>query len=174
MLVAERRAHEDLMTVGLEGRQRGPGIGTGECAEVARERRAAAHGLDAPVVGAVALARGAIALHHHVAELRPLPKLSQETLAEMVGTTRSRVNFFMNKFRKLGFIEYNGHVTINTATVTDTATAESRTHETQWSGSTVTISHDPTTDEIVIEESEALQLQTALVLVRGLSLLQFG
>jgi CRP-like cAMP-binding protein len=39
---------------------------------------------------------------------RTLPKLSQETLAEMVGTTRSRVNFFMNKFRKLGFIEYNG------------------------------------------------------------------
>ena len=34
--------------------------------------------------------------------------MSQETLAEMVGTTRSRVNFFMNKFRKLGFIEYNG------------------------------------------------------------------
>jgi CRP/FNR family transcriptional regulator, cyclic AMP receptor protein len=43
----------------------------------------------------------------------PLPKLSQETLAEMVGTTRSRVNFFMNKFRKLGFIEYNGGLTIN-------------------------------------------------------------
>jgi CRP-like cAMP-binding protein len=39
---------------------------------------------------------------------RVLPKLSQELLAEMVGTTRSRVNFFMNKFRKLGFIEYNG------------------------------------------------------------------
>ena len=39
---------------------------------------------------------------------RVLPKLSQEMLAEMVGTTRSRVNFFMNKFRKLGFIEYNG------------------------------------------------------------------
>ena len=38
---------------------------------------------------------------------RTLPKVSQETLAEMVGTTRSRVNFFMNKFRKLGFIEYN-------------------------------------------------------------------
>ena len=37
-----------------------------------------------------------------------LPKISQETLAEMVGTTRSRVNFFMNKFRKLGLIEYNG------------------------------------------------------------------
>jgi CRP-like cAMP-binding protein len=44
---------------------------------------------------------------------RALPKLSQETLAEMVGTTRSRVNFFMNKFRKLGFIEYNGKLTIH-------------------------------------------------------------
>jgi CRP-like cAMP-binding protein len=40
--------------------------------------------------------------------LHVLPKLSQELLAEMVGTTRSRVNFFMNKFRRLGFIEYNG------------------------------------------------------------------
>jgi CRP/FNR family transcriptional regulator, cyclic AMP receptor protein len=44
-----------------------------------------------------------------------LPKLSQEMLAEMIGTTRSRVNFFMNKFRKLGFIEYNGGLKINTA-----------------------------------------------------------
>jgi len=39
---------------------------------------------------------------------RALPKLSQETLAEMVGTTRSRVNFFLNKFKKMGFIEYDG------------------------------------------------------------------
>ena len=46
---------------------------------------------------------------------RTLPKVSQETLAEMVGTTRSRVNFFMNKFRKLGFIEYNGGLKINPA-----------------------------------------------------------
>jgi CRP/FNR family transcriptional regulator, cyclic AMP receptor protein len=46
---------------------------------------------------------------------RVLPKLSQETLAAMVGTTRSRVNFFMNKFRKLGFIEYNGGLKINSA-----------------------------------------------------------
>jgi CRP/FNR family transcriptional regulator, cyclic AMP receptor protein len=38
---------------------------------------------------------------------RALPKVSQETLAEMVGTTRQRVNFFMNKFRKLGFVEYD-------------------------------------------------------------------
>jgi CRP/FNR family transcriptional regulator, cyclic AMP receptor protein len=44
---------------------------------------------------------------------RTLPRLSQETLAEMVGTTRSRVNFFMNKFRRLGFIEYNGGLKIN-------------------------------------------------------------
>ena len=40
-------------------------------------------------------------------------QVSQELLAEMVGTTRSRVNFFMNKFRKLGFIEYNGALKIN-------------------------------------------------------------
>jgi CRP/FNR family transcriptional regulator, cyclic AMP receptor protein len=46
---------------------------------------------------------------------RVLPKVSQETLAEMVGTTRSRVNFFMNKFRKLGFIKYNGGLQINTS-----------------------------------------------------------
>jgi len=44
---------------------------------------------------------------------RILPKVSQETLANMVGTTRSRVNFFMNKFRKLGFIEYNGKIKVN-------------------------------------------------------------
>ena len=42
-----------------------------------------------------------------------LPKVSQEMLAEMIGTTRSRVNFFMNKFRKLGFIQYNGKIQIN-------------------------------------------------------------
>lgn len=44
-----------------------------------------------------------------------LPKVSQETLAEMIGTTRPRVNFFMNKFRKLGFIKYNGGLQINTS-----------------------------------------------------------
>jgi len=46
---------------------------------------------------------------------RLLPNISQEILAEMVGTTRSRVNFFMNKFRKLGFIEYNGGLKINSS-----------------------------------------------------------
>jgi CRP/FNR family transcriptional regulator, cyclic AMP receptor protein len=42
-------------------------------------------------------------------------KFSQETLAEMIGTTRSRVSFFMNKFRKLGYIEYNGKLEIHNA-----------------------------------------------------------
>ena len=49
---------------------------------------------------------------------RTLPPVSQETLAEMVGTTRSRVNFFMNKFRKLGLIEYNGTLKINSSLLT--------------------------------------------------------
>jgi len=44
---------------------------------------------------------------------RVLPKIPQETLAEMIGTTRSRVNFFMNKFKKMGFIKYNGGLQIN-------------------------------------------------------------
>jgi CRP-like cAMP-binding protein len=42
-----------------------------------------------------------------------IPKISQETLAEMVGTTRSRVSFFMNRFRKLGFIDYNGRIRVH-------------------------------------------------------------
>ncbi|HEY2393405.1 MAG TPA: Crp/Fnr family transcriptional regulator [Candidatus Angelobacter sp.] len=44
-----------------------------------------------------------------------IPKISQETLADMIGTTRSRVNFFMNRFRKRGFIEYNGHLSIHSS-----------------------------------------------------------
>ena len=44
-----------------------------------------------------------------------IPKISQETLADMIGTTRSRVNFFMNRFRKLGFIEYNGGLSIHSS-----------------------------------------------------------
>jgi CRP/FNR family cyclic AMP-dependent transcriptional regulator len=42
-----------------------------------------------------------------------IPPVTQETLAEMIGTTRSRVSFFMNRFRKLGYIEYNGHIRVN-------------------------------------------------------------
>jgi CRP-like cAMP-binding protein len=61
------------------------------------------------------LARTLILLsrYGHADAPRTIPKISQETLAEMVGATRSRVNFFMNKFRKLGLIEYNGHLKIN-------------------------------------------------------------
>jgi CRP/FNR family cyclic AMP-dependent transcriptional regulator len=47
-----------------------------------------------------------------------IPRMSQETLAEIVGTTRSRVNFFMNKFRDLGFIEYNGDIKVNSSLLT--------------------------------------------------------
>jgi CRP/FNR family transcriptional regulator, cyclic AMP receptor protein len=64
------------------------------------------------------LARTLLLLARYGKEDQPhgvLPNLSQETLAEMVGTTRSRVNFFMNKFRKLGFIKYNGDLQINTS-----------------------------------------------------------
>jgi len=49
----------------------------------------------------------------HEKPQRVLPRVSQELLAEMVGTTRSRVNFFMNKFRRLGFIDYNGGLRID-------------------------------------------------------------
>jgi CRP-like cAMP-binding protein len=44
-----------------------------------------------------------------------IAKISQETLAEMIGTTRSRVSFFMNKFRKLGFIDYNGELHVHSS-----------------------------------------------------------
>jgi CRP-like cAMP-binding protein len=64
------------------------------------------------------LARTLMLLARYGMEDKPqgvLPTLSQEMLAEMIGTTRSRVNFFMNKFRRLGFIEYNGGLKINAA-----------------------------------------------------------
>jgi CRP/FNR family cyclic AMP-dependent transcriptional regulator len=47
-----------------------------------------------------------------------IPKVSQETLAEMIGTTRSRVSFFMNKFCRLGFIEYNSGLSVNRSLLT--------------------------------------------------------
>ena len=64
------------------------------------------------------LARTLLLLARYGQEDKPqavLPKVSQEILAEMVGTTRSRVNFFMNKFKKLGFIKYNGGLQINSS-----------------------------------------------------------
>jgi len=64
------------------------------------------------------LARALLLLARYGKDDQPqglLPNVSQETLAQMVGTTRSRVNFFMNKFKKLGFIKYNGGIEINTS-----------------------------------------------------------
>ena len=64
------------------------------------------------------LARLLLLLANFGKEEKPEPilaKISQETLAEMIGTTRSRVSFFMNKFRKLGLIEYNGHIEVRSS-----------------------------------------------------------
>ena len=64
------------------------------------------------------LARVLLLLAHFGKEGRPetvIAKISQETLAEMIGTTRSRVSFFMNKFRKLGFIDYNGELHVHSS-----------------------------------------------------------
>ena len=64
------------------------------------------------------LARALLLLAHFGKDGQPetvIAKISQETLAEMIGTTRSRVSFFMNKFRKLGFIEYSGEVHVHSA-----------------------------------------------------------
>src|SRR5580693_398364 len=64
------------------------------------------------------LARTLLLLARYGTDDRPhgvLPKISQETLAEIIGTTRPRVNFFMNKFRKMGFIKHNGGLQINTS-----------------------------------------------------------
>ena len=64
------------------------------------------------------LARALLLLANFGKEGRPEPviaNVSQETLADMIGTTRSRVNVFMNKFRKLGFIDYNGHLEVHSS-----------------------------------------------------------
>jgi CRP-like cAMP-binding protein len=64
------------------------------------------------------LARILLLLAHFGKDGKPEPviaKVSQEMLAEMIGTTRSRVSFFMNKFRKLGFIEYNGGLHVHSS-----------------------------------------------------------
>jgi len=64
------------------------------------------------------LARALLLLANFGKEGRPEPivaKISQDTLAEMIGTTRARVSFFMNKFRKLGLIDYNGHLAIHSS-----------------------------------------------------------
>ena len=70
------------------------------------------------------LARTLLLLARYGKQVRPagaVPKISLETLAEMIGTTRSRVNFFLNKFKKLGFIEDNGELPlkINSSLLSD-------------------------------------------------------
>lgn len=67
------------------------------------------------------LARLLLLLAYYGKDPKPetvLPKMSQETLAEMIGTTRSRVSYFMNRFRKLGFIDYNGSLHVHSALLT--------------------------------------------------------
>lgn len=64
------------------------------------------------------LARALLLLANFGKDGQPTPilnKISQETLAEMVGTTRPRISFFMNRFRKLGFIKYNGHIEVQSS-----------------------------------------------------------
>jgi CRP-like cAMP-binding protein len=76
------------------------------------------------------LARLLLLLANFSNEGRPEPilaKISQETLAEMIGTTRSRVSHFMNKFRKLGFIDYNGHLEVHSSLVGVLLTDQPRT-----------------------------------------------
>jgi CRP/FNR family transcriptional regulator, cyclic AMP receptor protein len=67
------------------------------------------------------LARLLLLLAHYGKDSKPetvVPKMSQETLAEMIGTTRSRVSYFMNRFRKMGFIDYNGALHVHSALLT--------------------------------------------------------
>jgi CRP/FNR family cyclic AMP-dependent transcriptional regulator len=64
------------------------------------------------------LARALLLIAHYGNQGKPktdIPKISQETLAEMIGTTRARVSFFMNRFRKLGFIDYNGGLQVHSS-----------------------------------------------------------
>jgi CRP/FNR family cyclic AMP-dependent transcriptional regulator len=78
------------------------------------------------------LARLLLLLANFGKEGRPEPiiaKISQETLAEMVGTTRSRVSHFMNKFRKSGFIDYNGHLEVHSSLLSVVLAEQPRTVE---------------------------------------------
>src|SRR5512140_3750863 len=75
------------------------------------------------------LARALLMLANFGKEGRPetiIGKVSQETLAEMIGTTRSRVSQFMNKFRQLGFIDYNGHLKVHSSLLSVVLSEQSR------------------------------------------------
>jgi CRP/FNR family transcriptional regulator, cyclic AMP receptor protein len=76
------------------------------------------------------LARLLLLLANFGKEGRPEPimaKISQEVLAEMIGTTRSRVSHFMNKFRELGFIDYNGHLEVHSSLLSVVLNEQGRT-----------------------------------------------
>jgi CRP-like cAMP-binding protein len=91
------------------------------------------------------LARALLLLANFGKEGRPEPivaKVSQEMLADMIGTTRSRVSFFMNKFRKLGFISYNGHIEVYSSLLSVVLHDQPR------------IGADPKDTEPVLEESD--------------------
>jgi CRP-like cAMP-binding protein len=60
-----------------------------------------------------------------------IPDITQETLAEMIGTTRSRVSFFMNRFRKLGYVDYNGHIQVHKSLLNVVLLDQSTEHSTQ-------------------------------------------
>ena len=78
------------------------------------------------------LARVLLLMANFGKEGRPEPvttKISQETLAEMIGTTRSRVSHFMNKFRHLGFIDYNGHLEVHSSLLSVVLAEQSRSVE---------------------------------------------
>jgi CRP/FNR family transcriptional regulator, cyclic AMP receptor protein len=87
------------------------------------------------------LARLLLLLANFGKEGRPEPivaKISQETLAEMIGTTRSRVSHFMNKFRQLGFIEYNGHLEVHSSLLSVVLSEQSRSVKPEASSGTAT------------------------------------
>ena len=87
------------------------------------------------------LARLLLLLANFGKEGRPEPivaKISQETLAEMIGTTRSRVSHFMNKFRQLGFIEYNGHIEVHSSLLSVVLSEQSRSVNPPASSDTAT------------------------------------
>jgi CRP/FNR family transcriptional regulator, cyclic AMP receptor protein len=87
------------------------------------------------------LARLLLLLANFGKEGRPEPvvaKISQETLAEMIGTTRSRVSHFMNKFRQLGFIEYNGHLEVHSSLLSVVLSEQSRSVNPPASSDTAT------------------------------------
>jgi CRP/FNR family cyclic AMP-dependent transcriptional regulator len=92
------------------------------------------------------LARALLLLANFGKESWPEPiimKVSQETLAEMIGTTRTRVNFFMNKFRKLGFISCNGTMEVHSSLLLNRTSRIRRLHHTRYNSQALEFSQRP-------------------------------